>query len=300
MSSLPQNLPAWLGDFFSFLSAEKGLASNTLAAYGSDISQYLAYLKHQNLNFDPHCPPGREKIQDFLGTLMDRRIASATIVRMLVALRALHRFLVNEGLSTCDPTEDFESYRLWKKLPDILNIEEVGRLLRAPDLQSRHGLRDRAMLELLYATGLRVTELVEITPERINWKEGYLLVKGKGNKERLVPIGSTALAVTRRYLRERGAGDEKQPLFLSWGRKGFTRVGFWKMIRRYARRAGITKSISPHTLRHSFATHLLAGGADLRVVQEMLGHADINTTQIYTHVDRRRLQAVHRQYHPRA
>ncbi len=297
---IPQNLPAWLGDFFSFLSAEKGLASNTLAAYGSDISQYLEYLKTQNLVFDPHCPPGREKIQDFLGTLMNRRIASATIVRMLVALRALHRFLVNEGLSTCDPTEDFESYRLWKKLPDILNIEEVGRLLRAPDLQSRHGLRDRAMLELLYATGLRVTELVEITPERINWKEGYLLVKGKGNKERLVPIGSTALAVTRRYLRERGAGDEKRPLFLSWGRKGFTRVGFWKMIRRYARRAGITKSISPHTLRHSFATHLLAGGADLRVVQEMLGHADINTTQIYTHVDRSRLQAVHRQYHPRA
>ncbi len=297
---IPPNLPVWLGDFFNFLSAEKGLAANTLAAYGSDISQYLAYLKRQNLVFDPRCPPGREKIQDFLGALMSRRKASATIVRILVSLRALHRFLVNEGLNNCDPTEDFESYRLWKKLPDILNVEEVGKLLRAPDLQSRHGLRDRAMLEFLYATGLRVTELVEITPDRINWEEGYLLVKGKGRKERLVPIGTTALAVTRRYWRERGAGDNAQPLFLSWGRKGFTRVGFWKMIRRYARRAGITKSISPHTLRHSFATHLLAGGADLRVVQEMLGHADINTTQIYTHVDRSRLQAVHRQYHPRA
>lgn len=292
--------PVWLEDFFLFLSAEKGLAAATLQAYHGDIMQYLTFLEERGIAFEPSRPPDRETIQRFLESLQGRAKASATLVRMLVTLRSLHRFLKREGVSASDPTEDFESYRLWKKLPDVLTVDEVATLLRAPDLEARSGLRDRAMLELLYATGLRVSELVTLTPGQIHWDDGYLQVKGKGRKERIVPIGRTALEITRRYLRARGEAGERDPLFLSRGRKGFSRVGFWKLIRRYARRAGIDKSLSPHTLRHSFATHLLAGGADLRVVQEMLGHADIATTQIYTHVDRSRLKQVHKQFHPRA
>ncbi len=292
--------PAWLLDFLNFLSAEKGLAPKTLEAYQSDLRQYLDYLRGRRIAFTPARPPRREVIQRFLESLQQQARASASVLRMLVSLRSLYRFLKREGVSAEDPTEDFESFRVWKKLPDVLSPEEVNRLLRAPDLEARNGLRDRAMLELLYATGLRVTELVTLTAEQIHWQEGYLRVRGKGRKERVVPVGRTALAITRRYLRERRREDARLPLFLSRGRRGFSRVGFWKLVRRYARRAGIGKKISPHTLRHSFATHLLAGGADLRSVQEMLGHSDISTTQIYTHVDRGYLREVHKKFHPRA
>jgi integrase/recombinase XerD len=304
MAKVPEPIPrerppAWLHDFVNFLSAEKGLSPATLAAYQSDLAQYLAFLKGRGTTFDPAQPPGRETLQAFLAALQGRSKAPASLVRMLVSLRALHRFLKQEGLSARDPTEDFESYQMWKKLPTVLSVEEVGRLLRAPDLEARTGLRDRAMLELLYATGLRVTELVTLRADQIHWEEGFLRVVGKGRKERVVPVGRVALAVTRRYLRERRAQGKAGPLFLSRGARGFSRTGFWKLIRRYARAAGLTKRLSPHTLRHSFATHLLAGGADLRSVQEMLGHADIGTTQIYTHVDRSRLREVHKKYHPR-
>jgi integrase/recombinase XerD len=293
-------VPAWLAEYMNYLSAEKGLSANTLEAYQNDLLQYLAYLKSQGKVFDPKNPPDRETIQDFLGLLQSQAKASATIVRVLVSLRSLHRFLKQEGGAGHDPTEDFESYKIWKKLPDVLSVAEVEILLRAPDLEARHGLRDRAMLELLYATGLRVSELITLRPDQIRWQESYLIVKGKGGRERLVPIGGPALAITRRYLQERGRQTQEAPLFISRAQRGFSRVGFWKLIRRYARLAGIEKEISPHTMRHSFATHLLAGGADLRVVQEMLGHADISTTQIYTHVDRNRLRDVHKKYHPRS
>ncbi|MBN1596216.1 site-specific tyrosine recombinase XerD [candidate division FCPU426 bacterium] len=292
--------PAWLNDFFDYLSAEKGLAPQTVSAYRGDICQYLAFLEEHDVRFDPAKPPGRETIQKFLGRLQQQAKAAATIVRAMVSLRVWHRFLKQEGTAADDPTEDFESYQLWKKLPAVLSVEEVGRLLRTPDIRTKKGLRDRAMLEMLYATGLRVTELVGLTPEQIHWEEGYLIVLGKGNRERLVPVGRAALAISRRYYQTRGQQNARTPLFLSPAGRGFSRVGFWKMIKRYARAAGIVKRISPHTLRHSFASHLLAGGADLRIVQEMLGHADIGTTQIYTHVDRSRLQQVHKQYHPRA
>jgi integrase/recombinase XerD len=291
--------PAWLEEFLQALAAEKGLAPATLSAYRSDALQYLAFLEAKGRVFDPQSPPERETIQHFLEELHLQGKASATIVRAIVTLRSLHRFLKHEGTAVSDPTEDFESYRLWKKLPDVLTVEEVGRLLRAPELEAKHGIRDRALLEMLYATGLRVSELVGLTPAQIHWKEAYVLVKGKGQRERVVPVGRAALAITARYLRERGKVNELLPLFISRGLRGFSRVGFWKLIRRYAQRAGITKDISPHTLRHSFATHLLSGGADLRIVQEMLGHADISTTQIYTHVDRERLKEVHRKFHPR-
>ncbi|MCD4814094.1 site-specific tyrosine recombinase XerD [bacterium] len=296
----PKNIPDWLLEFTEYLSAEKGLSPLTLAAYQGDIQQYLAYLALRKISFAPRQPPGREYIQNFLGSLQQQTKASATIVRVLVSLRGLHRFLKTEGTAAYDPTEDFESYRLWKKLPDVLSVAEVEHFLRTPELKMRNGVRDRAMLEMLYATGMRVSELVTVVPGQIHWDEGYVLVKGKGRKERLVPIGMAALAITRRYLEMRGTQAASVPLFLSRPGRGFSRVGFWKLLKRYARKAGITKTISPHTLRHSFATHLLAGGADLRIVQEMLGHADIGTTQIYTHVDRRRLQNVHKQFHPRA
>jgi integrase/recombinase XerD len=291
--------PSWLQEFFDYLRAEKGLASLTLQAYRQDITHYRRFLESQGTSFDPRLPPNRETLQTFLASLQSQAKASATIVRALVSVRGLHRFLKEEGFTNRDPTEDFESYRLWKKLPSVLSVEEVGRLLRAPELLARNGLRDRAMLELLYATGLRVSELVGLKPGQINWEEGWLRVQGKGRRERLVPIGRPALILSKRYLRERGSPGKDAPLFLSRGGRGFSRVGFWKLIRRYARRAGIEKNLSPHTLRHSFATHLLAGGADLRLVQEMLGHVNISTTQIYTHVDRRRLQQVHKQFHPR-
>lgn len=289
-----------LDSFLHYLSAEKGLAPLTLEAYGRDLRRYLNHLAQHGIAFAETDPPGRETIQEFLGHLQAQGAASATIVRMLVSLRSFHRFLKDENFAAHDPTADFESYGVWKKLPDILSVVEVEQLLRAPDLEARHGVRDRAMLELLYATGLRVSELVGLRPEQIHWREDYLIVKGKGGRERLIPIGKAAKAITERYLRERFPRGKKGPLFLSRPGQGFTRVGFWKLIKRYARQAGIQKHLSPHTLRHSFATHLLAGGADLRVVQELLGHADLSTTQIYTHVDRRRLQEVHRRYHPRA
>ncbi len=290
----------WLKEFTDYLSAEKGLSSLTVTAYLQDIRGYLTYLEGQGLDFRADVPPDREVLQSYLGRLQQSAKASATVVRALVSLRSLHRFLKNEQWSTYDPTEDFESYKLWKKLPDVLTPDEVGRLLRAPDMNKKQGLRDRAMLELLYATGLRVSELISLTAGQIHWEEGYLLVKGKGQRERLVPVGSTALLICKRYLKSRPGGDNQGPLFLARGSSGFSRVGFWKMIKRYARAAGLEKVISPHTLRHSFATHLLAGGADLRIVQEMLGHVDIGTTQIYTHIDRSRLQEIHKRFHPRA
>lgn len=295
LSSFP-----WLVEFRHFLAAEKGLSPLTIQAYQHDIMAYLLYLKKSHRSFNPQEPPNQATIQHYLGTLQQQEKASATVVRAMVSLKSLHRFLKQEQIAGFDPTEDFESYRLWKKLPDILSVDEVNCLLRAPDLSKKNGLRDRAMLELLYATGLRVSELIRVTPIQINWQEAYLIIQGKGRKERLVPIGSAALLITRRYYRERQIDDDTLPLFIARGQQGFSRVGFWKMIKRYAAAAGLDKRISPHTLRHSFATHLLAGGADLRIVQEMLGHVDIGTTQIYTHIDRGHLKRIHDQYHPRA
>ena len=292
--------PQWLKAYLVFLSAEKGLSQNTLLAYKRDINKYLIYLKKAGQVVIPVYTPSRESIQDFLGVLKSEGVSGATLVRNIVSLRSLHKFLKQENICKIDPTEDFESYRIWKKLPDVLTEIEVNKLLRVIDINTRQGLRDRAMLELLYATGLRVTELTQLKPSQINWQSGYLIVKGKGSRERIVPIGKTALIITQQYMQKRKNQDDKLPLFLARENKGFSRVGFWKIIKRYAKQAGITKNISPHTLRHSFATHLLAGGADIRIVQEMLGHVDISTTQIYTHIERGKLQAVHKRYHPRA
>jgi len=297
---LPSETAACLKEFLDYLTVEKGLSPLTIAAYRQDLVTYFHFLEQQAVEFNYKQPPDHHVIQRFLGERQRLAKSSATIVRAIVAIRGFHRFLKKEQMTEFDPTENFESYKLWKKLPDVLTTEEVSRLLRMPDLEKKNGLRDRAMLELLYATGLRVSELIGLTADQINWKEAHLIVEGKGRRERLVPIGTTALAITRRYLRTRPADSQEAPLFLARGLKGFTRVGFWKLIKRYTKLAGITKTVSPHTLRHSFATHLLAGGADLRIVQEMLGHVDIGTTQIYTHIDRERLKNIHRQFHPRA
>jgi integrase/recombinase XerD len=215
----------------------------------------------------------------------------------------LYKFLLLDGLVSGDPTANLTSPKTWLSLPKFLTVDEVARLVLQPDEREVHGLRDRAMLEVLYATGLRVSELVQLRPGDVNLEDGYVICRGKGGKERVVPLGKTAAALTRRYLAEARPRLEKGPsdvLFLTRRGQAFTRQGVWKMLREHARKAGLEKKISPHILRHSFATHLLERGADLRSVQLMLGHSQITTTQIYTHVSRERLRQVYEKFHPRA
>jgi integrase/recombinase XerD len=289
-----------IAGFLHYCAAEKGLAPATCEAYHRDLQAYFRYLQKKDIPYHPEHPPGRECIQAFLGGLKLSRKASSTLIRALVTLRVFHRFLKEEGIAEHDPTEGFESFAILKRLPDVLSVEDTARLLREPKLEEKRGLRDRAILEMLYATGLRVSELCALKVSQLNREEGYVRIFGKGGKERVVPVGRPAMALTERYLASRSGVTPEEPVFPAHANRFFTRVGIWKVIKRYAARAGILKNVHPHTLRHSFATHLLSGGADLRIVQEMLGHADLNTTQIYTHVDRARLLGVFKQYHPRA
>ena len=247
----------------------------------------------------------RRDILDFLMEGKRKGLAAASLARRLVAIKVFFRHLAQEGLLAVNVADAMESPRLWKILPPTLTREEVDRLLAAPDPATPRGLRDRAILETFYATGLRVSELAALTLDSLHFDAEYIRCVGKGDKERVVPIGGRAIAAVQAWL-ERGRpayaarGAAGRAVFLSRLGRPLTRNGLWRHIRAYARKAGIRKELSPHTLRHSFASHLLANGASLRVIQEMLGHADIATTQIYTHVDQGRLQAVHRQYHPRA
>ena len=238
----------------------------------------------------------------YLLYLKKRGLSAKSIRRHLSSIRLFHRYLVSENVTRTDPTVDMRSPRTWRKLPTVLSPSEVERLLAVPCPDSFRGVRDAAILELMYSAGLRVSEVIDITVDHVNLKDGYVRCHGKGDKERLVPIGSLATTKLLRYVEERGRakGAGCDALFLTRLGRGFTRRGLWKLVKELARRAGIREDITPHTLRHSFATHLLEGGADLRAVQEMLGHADISTTQIYTHVGRDRLRQIHARYHPRA
>lgn len=237
-------------------------------------------------------------------TLKDSGLSASSIARNLAAIKVFYRFLVRERILKADPSGLLESPKLWKKIPDVLSIEEVEDLLRACDLHQTQGVRDRAILELMYATGLRVSEAVNLKVQDVNFDAGFLRCIGKGSKERIVPLGREAVISVKRYLEKarpklaKNAGDDPI-LFLSRLGKRISRQSFWKLIKYYARRARLKKELKPHTLRHSFATHLLSRGADLRSVQEMLGHADISTTQIYTHIDKNRLKLIHKTYHPR-
>lgn len=289
-------------EFINYLSVERGLAMNTLESYGRDLRQYSEFLETDDEgDLDT---VSRTTIVNYLMYLQSQGKATATIARRLAALKAFYQFLVREKRIPSDPTANLESPKLEKRLPKVLSVQEVERLLGQPDANQAAGTRDRAMLELLYATGIRVSELVSLNEEDVNLEMGYIRCAGKGSKERIVPLGSLAIQSCREYLggaRQRLVRDrEERALFVNHHGHRLTRQGFWKIVKKYAEDAKIDKEITPHTLRHSFATHLLENGADLRSVQEMLGHADISTTQIYTHVTKGRLKEVYAKAHPRA
>lgn len=289
--------------FQDYLTFERGLSDHTLSAYRRDLARWAAFVEAHGAGDPGAVTPSH--LRDWVFHLKDAGMAPTSIRRAQSAVRTYFAFLLAEGSLTVDPTERLESPRLGRKLPDFLTREEAERLLDAPDPDAPLYWRDRAILELLYATGMRVSELTELPLTALDLDEGFLTVFGKGSKERLVPVGAPALRALGRYLRDvrpavdRGKGQGKGRVFLN-GRGGpLSRVAVWALVKESARRSGIRRKVSPHTLRHTFATHLLEGGADLAAVQELLGHADIATTQIYTHVDREYLRDVHRRYHPR-
>lgn len=285
--------------FLAYLVVEKGLSKNTLDAYGRDLCRYLAFLEERGCHDPAKISAG--DIAAFIAVLKGSGLSPRSRARALSALRMFHRFIVVEGYAAGNPTAVIESPRMPGRLPDILSAVEVEQLLQSVSGGDGTARRDRAMLELLYATGLRVSELVQLKLTDLNLVAGYLVTSGKGDKERLVPVGDAARAAVGEYLAavRLQAGAESRFLFLSRFGEPMTRQAFWNIIKKRALLAGIRKKISPHTLRHSFATHLLENGADLRSVQMMLGHADLATTQIYTHVSNERLKKIHRELHPR-
>ncbi|MGQ0712399.1 MAG: site-specific tyrosine recombinase XerD [Gemmatimonadaceae bacterium] len=288
--------------FADFLTLERGAAARTSDAYARDVNRFVSYARTKGLRAPVGATP--RLLRDFVYHLKDVGLAPASIRRNVSAVRTYFRFLIAEGALVSDPSERLDTPRRWLTLPDVLSAEEVQRLLDAVTLDEPLAFRDRAMLELAYGAGLRVSEWISLGVRDVMFDEGLVRVFGKGSKERLVPIGRRAIGAVAIYLRElrprleRGTG--KGVLFLNARGTPLTRMGAWKILRKYVEKARLEKHVTPHTLRHSFATHLLEGGADLRAVQEMLGHADISTTQIYTHVDREYLRTVHRQFHPRA
>lgn len=287
--------------FLTHIRVEKGLSPNTVSAYSRDLRGFSAFAAKNRRSL---ASISRDDIVDYLGSLYSRKLDSRSVARQLVTLRNFFRFALAEHLVTADPTLNLESPRTRKSLPVFLSSDEVERLLKEPDATNPLGLRDKAMLELLYATGLRVSELINLRPADLELRMGYLRCIGKGDKERLVPIGRKAKDTIERYLSESRPtllrGRPSPFLFLNSRGGRISRVGFWKILAAYGRRAGFRRRLSPHKLRHSFATHLLERGADLRSVQLLLGHADISTTQIYTHVVQERLKQIYRAHHPRA
>jgi integrase/recombinase XerD len=288
--------------FLVHVRVEKGLAANSVEAYARDLRRWIDDLGEQGL--DDWRQVRREHLLAHLQHLLAGGISGRSQARALSAIRALHRLLLAERLAEVDPTEDVDGPRPSHRLPQLLSREEVERLLAAPQGKTAAGLRDKAMLELLYATGLRVSELVGLSLNDVHLETRMLLARGKGSKERIVPLGAPAAAAVKAYLSAARPrllrGRVSKDLFVTPRGGRMTRQGFWKLLRRHARGAGILRPISPHKLRHSFATHLLAGGADLRAVQAMLGHADVATTQIYTHVEKSHLKQVYAKHHPRA
>ena len=290
-----------LSTFLRYLTVERGLSANTLEAYGRDLKRFEESLRGCRINLRI------ARRQDLLTHVRSLRLAGLSpksVARAINSLRMLYRFLLSEGEVRSDPTADLDVPRTWKSLPRFLTFQEVDRLLSAPDTGRPLGVRDLAMLEVLYATGIRVSELISLRLEDLNLEVGYLNCMGKGSKERIVPLGKKAIERLQQYLRDVRPGLTRrgESPFLFTNRNGakMSRQGFWKILKGYGGAAGIQRNLSPHVLRHSFATHLLEHGADLRSVQMMLGHADISTTQIYTHVNRERLRRIYHDFHPRA
>jgi integrase/recombinase XerD len=294
-------LEAEIRSFLNYLRVEKGLSTNTLHAYRRDLAKFAAFAAKRELTLDQFT---HSDVIDFLRTLYLRKLDSRTVARHLVTIRHLFRFAFTEGLIKEDPAANVAAPKFRRSLPEFLSVEEVDRLLRQPDVSSTLGLRDKAMIELLYSTGLRVSELCGLQAADIQLDAGCLRCIGKGDKERLVPVGRAALDLILQYMKKSRMeilGEKSSP-YLFPGRTGtaISRIAFWKILGAYGRKAGLRKALTPHMLRHSFATHLLDRGADLRSVQMMLGHADIATTQIYTHVVEERLKQVYKAHHPRA
>ena len=303
------SLLSCIEEYISYLAVERGLSENTLEAYARDLSQFASFAARVNrgddkLREEDAIRAGQSLVAAFIAHGMESGMSAASASRRLSALRGFYRFLVREGHITRDPTANLDSPRQAQRLPRALSGEEVDRLLAAPSGGDPRSLRDRAMLELLYASGLRVSELISLSTGDVDLEVGYVRCIGKGDRERIVPVGQVAALAIQRYLalgrRELAPAGDDGSLFITNRGAGMTRQAFWKIIRRRAAEAGISARITPHTLRHSFATHLLEHGADLRSVQEMLGHADIRTTQIYTHLTQTRLREVYEKHHPRA
>ncbi|OLZ12192.1 site-specific tyrosine recombinase XerD [Sulfobacillus thermosulfidooxidans] len=285
-------------EFLDYLRYERNLSSNTIESYQRDLTDYMDFVDTHGRQED------EQNVIHYLQFLQQEHRAPATQARRLAAIKAYYRFVVNDQGLSSDPTELLSAPKLNRRLPHVLSIEEVTRLIEAPDLSTMNGIRDRAMLELLYATGVRVSELCHLTMNDWWLDPPKIRCLGKGSKERYIPLGKLAAQWLMRYVdvaRPQFIKDIQEPtLFLNRQGKALTRQGFWKLLKKYAIKAGITQPITPHMIRHSFATHLLENGADLRAVQEMLGHQDISTTQIYTHVSQKRLRPVYDQTHPRA
>lgn len=291
----------YIDHYLNYLAVERGLADNTLDAYGRDLARYLDFLEKNGITEVSKITP--TVVLRFLSSLKAEGLSPRSRARTLAALKTFHKFLVREKISEDNPTDQVSAPKTLSALPHTLSPRDVESLLSSPKGESPLAWRDRAMLEIIYATGLRVSELVSLKLDDLQMDVGYLTAFGKRSKQRIVPLGETAISALREYLHYGRPGLDKergsQLLFLNRSGEGLTRQGFWKIIKRRALEAGIAMSITPHTMRHSFATHLLENGADLRSVQAMLGHADISTTQIYTHVTRERLRKLHAQHHPR-
>jgi integrase/recombinase XerD len=297
-------ISAAISAFLTFVKVEKGLSSNTVSAYKRDLVKFDAFARKSKLSLEVI---SRDDLVDFLAGLYRQKLESRTVARQLVTLRNFFRFAQIQELIPADPSANLEAPKIRRTLPGYLRLEEVERLLAQPNEKTPLGLRDRAMLEVLYSTGLRVSELIGLRVSDLDAKVGCVRCIGKGDKERIVPVGRKALGMVDRYLREgrpqlcdKGKSSGYPRLFVNCRGGALSRVGVWKILSAYGRRAGLRVSIKPHMLRHSFATHLLEGGADLRSVQLMLGHADISTTQIYTHVVEERLKQIYKAHHPRA
>ena len=287
--------------FLNYLSVERGLSQNTIISYREDLNRYMDFLTSKHI--DSLSRASRNDIVNFMMDQKDKGLAANSVARRLAAIKSFHRFLVRERILKEDSTGMIDSPKLWKKIPETLSFNEVDALLSSPNIRDKQEIRDKAIMETLYATGMRVSEAVNLRIDNVNLDVGFLRCIGKGNKERVIPLGKKAIASIQRYLevsRPKLLNKKtSEHLFVSRFGKKISRQSIWKIIKRYAKSARIKKPLRPHILRHSFATHLLERGADLRSVQEMLGHANISTTQIYTHINKDRLKTIHKMYHPR-
>ena len=292
----------FIDEFMNYLSVERGLAKNTLMAYRRDLDKYIDYISKKGVKTSVQV--NREHVSNFMFDLKKHDMSPTTICRNLAAVKMFHRFLVRENLAKEDPTTLVDTPKLWMRIPSVLTQAEIESMIAAASGKKVQEIRDQAILEIFYASGLRVSELSDLKTTSINYEIGFVRAVGKGSKERIIPLGMKAREAVQKYLLKCRSqllkNQTNDVLFLSRLGKKISRQSLWAVIKYYAKKANIKKTIKPHTLRHTFATHLLEHGADLRSVQEMLGHADISTTQIYTHVDKERLKSVHKQFHPRS